>query len=212
MLLVFGAAPASTLLAVAWGPVGVWVGAAITLLAVILTALIALGFFDYLRGPRIHVTFEPTEPWCRRGESEDSSKGLWVRIGVENRGGAAARGCLGRLLTVTTDGRQRPDVDPVQLRWAAVPRSRAFDAIDLGRGQREYLNVLYLPTGSDWHLVTFQDPDFDPGFATDLPLEGRHTVTISVFSNNAGTVSTSLTAEARSDETAPTLSLGRLLP
>ena len=80
--------------------------------------------------------------------------------------------------------------------------------IDLGRGQREYLNVLYLPTGGDWHLVTFQDPDFDPGFATDLPLEGRHTVTISVFSNNAGTVSTSLTAEARSDETTPTLSLG----
>ena len=113
---------------------------------------------------------------------------MWIRIGVENRGGGAARGCLGRLLTVSTDGQQRPDVDPVQLRWAGVPRSRAFDAIDLGRGQREYLNVLYLPNRSDWHLVTFQDPDFDPGF-------------------NAGTVSTSLTAEAHRDETAPTLSL-----
>ena len=79
--------------------------------------------------------------------------------------------------------------------------------IGLGRGQREYLNVLYLPTGADWRLVTFQDPDFDPGFATDLPLIGRHTVAISVFSNNAGTVTTSLNAEARPEEPAPTLSL-----
>jgi hypothetical protein len=53
---------------------------------------------------------------------------------------------------------------------AGVPRSRAFDALDLPRGQREYLNVLYLPNGAGWHLVTSQDPDFDPGFATDLPL------------------------------------------
>src|SRR5262245_44975789 len=195
-----------TLLYVDWGPVGVWVGAAITLLAVILTALVALGFFDHLRGPRIHVTFEPTEPWCRHGESEDGSKGLWIRVGVENRGGGAARGCLG-LLTVSTSGRPRPDVDRVQLRWAGVPRSRAFDAIDLGRGQREYLNVLYLPDGADWHLVTFQDPDFDPGFATDLPLDGRHTIKISVFSNNPGTLTTSLTAEARPGRPEPVLAL-----
>src|SRR5215831_10472981 len=191
MLTGAGTAISTAVLAVEWGPVGVWVGAAITLLAVIVTALVALGYFEYVRGPRIRVTFEPTEPWCRHGESEDSSNGLWIRVGVENRGGGAARGCLGRLLTVSTDGRPRPDVDPVQLRWAGVPRSRAFDAIDLGRGQREYLNVLYLPNGADWHLVTFQDPDFDPGFATDLPLNGRHMLEISVFSNNAGTVTIS---------------------
>ena len=40
----------AAVIAVDWGPVGVWVSAAITLLAVIVTALVALGFFDYLRG------------------------------------------------------------------------------------------------------------------------------------------------------------------
>jgi hypothetical protein len=72
-------------LAVEWGPVGVWVGAAVTLLAVLVSALVALGFFDYVRGPRLRVTFGPTEPWCRRG-GEDGDGGLWVRVGVENRG------------------------------------------------------------------------------------------------------------------------------
>jgi hypothetical protein len=188
------------LLAVDWGPVAVWVSAAATLLAVIMTALVALGFFDYVRGPRVRLTFESDEPWCRRGEGEDGSSGLWIRVGVENRGGGAARGCVGRLLTVRTDGRPRQDIDPIQLRWAGVPRSRAFDAIDLGRGQREYLNVLYLANASSWRLVTFQDPDFDPGFATDLPLDGRHAIELSVFSANAGTVTRSLVAEARPAE------------
>ena len=195
------------LLAVEWGPVGVWVSAAITLLAVIVTALIALGFFEYLRGPRVRVTFEATEPWCRRGSGEDGQSGLWVRIGVENRGGGSARGCVGRLIAVSTDGRRRPDVDPVQLRWAGLPRARAFDPMDLGRGQREYLNVLYLPDSSSWRLVTFQDPDFDPGFTTTLPLDGEHTLQISVFSANAGTATTSLTAEVRSAQEAPVLQL-----
>jgi hypothetical protein len=81
--------------------------------------------------------------------------------------------------------------------------------VDLGRGQREYLNVLYLPDGAAWHLVTFQDPDFDPGFATDLPLNGRHAVELSVFSSNAGTVTTSLAAEAQPSEGQPMLQLQR---
>jgi hypothetical protein len=197
----------TTIVAVDWGPVAVWVSAAATFLAVLVTALVALGFFDYLRRPRVHVTFEPTEPWCRHGEGEDGSTGLWIRVGAENRGRGAARGCVGRLLTVRTDGLARLDVDPVQLRWAGVPRSRAFDPVDLGRGQREYLNVLFLPDGDGWRLVTFQEPDFDPGFATDLPLDGRHTIELSLFSDNAGTATASLTAEARPGQDEPTVRL-----
>jgi hypothetical protein len=185
-------------LAVEWGPVGVWVGAAVTFLAVLVSVLVALGFFDFLRGPRVRVTFEPTEPWCRRGDDADGS-GLWVRIGVENRGSGAARGCVGRLINVTTDGRRRDDIDPVQLRWAGVPRSRAFDPMDLGRDQREYLNVLYLPDSAGWRLVTFEDPDFDPGFATRLPPVGRHAIRLSVFSDNTRTATATLVAEARAD-------------
>jgi hypothetical protein len=195
------------LVAVDWGPVAVWVSAAATFLAVLTTALVALGFFDYLRRPRLQVTFEPTEPWCRKGDAEDGGRGLWIRVGVENGGRGAAGGCVGRLLTVRTDGLARLDVDPVQLRWAGVPRSRAFDPVDLGRGQREYLNVLFLPGGGDWRLVTFQDPDFDPGFATNLPLDGRHTIELSVFASNADTVTASLTAEAQPGQDVPALRL-----
>jgi hypothetical protein len=117
---------------------------------------------------------------------------------VENLGSSPARGCLGRLISVTTNGELRPDVDPVQLRWAGVPRSRAIDPMDLRRDQREYLNVLCLGDGSRWRLVTFEDPDFDPGFATVLPLDQPHLLRFSVFSDNADTVTRSLVVEASS--------------
>ena len=149
-------------LAVEWGPVAVWVSAVATFLAVLVAALVALGYFDGLRGPRIHVTFADTEPWCRRGSDGQGGGGLWIRLGIENRGAGPARGCVGRLISVTTDGEARPDVDPVQLRWAGLPRSRAFDPVDLRREQREYLNVLYLRDGDAWRLVTFEDPEGNP--------------------------------------------------
>jgi hypothetical protein len=173
---------------------------------VIVTALVALRYFDYLRGPRLHVTFEATEPWCRQGEGKAGARGLWIRLGVENRGAGAAR-CVGRLISVTTDGTARADVDPVQLRWAGLPRSRAFNPIGLGRNQREFLNVLFLAGGARWRLVTFDDPDFDPGFATELPREGRHVIRISVFADNADTVTTSLVAANRPGVDEPDLAL-----
>jgi hypothetical protein len=185
-------------LAVEWGPVAVWVSAVATFLAVLVAALVALGYFDGLRGPRIQVTFADTEPWCRRASDGQGAGGLWIRLGIENRGTGPARGCVGRLISVTTDDEARPDVDPVQLRWAGLPRSRAFDPVDLRREQREYLNVLYLRDGDAWRLVTFEDPDFDPGFATELPLEGRHTLQISIFADNADTVTRTLVADAAS--------------
>lgn len=189
------------------GPVGVWVGAGATVLIVIVTALVALGVFDSLRGPRIRLTFEPTEPWCRNGRTGREGAALWVRIGVENVGPGPARGCLARLITVATGGEPRHDVDPVQLRWAGVPRSRAFDPMDIRRDQREFINVIYLSAGSRWHMVTFEDPDFDPGFVTDLPLDQRHVLQISVFADNARTATTFLVAEPTSPDKPPNLHL-----
>ena len=182
-------------MAASWGPVGTWAGAAATVLVVIVTVLVALGYFDKFRGPRIHITFEPSEPWCRYGPLRGDWKSVWIRVGVENRDAAPARGCVGRLIAVATDGEVRRDVDPVQLRWAGLPRARAFDPIDLRRSQREYLNVLYAPAESRVELVTFDDPDFDPGFLTELPLDHRHAMQISVFADNAETVTRSLLFE-----------------
>ena len=118
-------------MAVECGPVGTWAGAGATVLVVIVTVLVALGYFDAFRRPRIHITFEPAQPGCRYGTTEHEGTALWVRIGVENRGVAPARGCVGRLIAVTTDSELRHDVDPVQLRWAGLPRARAFDPMDL---------------------------------------------------------------------------------
>jgi hypothetical protein len=185
-----------------WGPLGAWAGAATTVLIVVVTILVSLGYFDRLRGPRINLTFESREPWVRFGKTEDAGRALWVRIGVQNVGKGPAKGCVGRLISVQTEGEPRHDVDPVQLRWAGVPLSRAFNPIDLRRDQREYIDVLCLVTGARWRVVTFQDPDFDPGFATQLPLDEQHVVQVAIYADNAHTVTRSLVTEAKtaSDE------------
>src|SRR5262245_11694468 len=110
---------------VEWGPVAVWGGAVARGLAVLVAVLVALGGFDRIGGPVVVLSFEPSEPWSRTGVA-DSACALWVRVGVENAGRRPARGCVGRLMVVSTDDQRRRDVDPLQLRWAGLPRSRAF--------------------------------------------------------------------------------------
>ncbi|WP_213454103.1 hypothetical protein [Rhizomonospora bruguierae] len=179
-----------------WGPYSAWVGDITTLMVVTTTSLVALGWFERFRAPCIAITFQGTEPWRRTGRLSDGTEVVWVRLGVENHGKSAAVGCVGRVISVTTEGSHRADVDPVQLRWAGVPRSRAFQPIDLRPGQREYLNVLLLPGEGNWRLVTFEDPDFDPGFTTELPRGQSHLVQVSVFATNAKTGGASLMVQA----------------
>jgi hypothetical protein len=101
---------------------------------------------------------------------------------------------------VMTDGDARADVDPVQLRWAGVPRSRSFDAVDLRRDQREFLNVLLLANrDGPWRIVTFEDPDFDPGFALDLETDRAHVLQVAVFSDDAETATQSVVVKSRAD-------------
>ena len=102
---------------------------------------------------------------------------------------------MGRIIALATDGRTRADLDPVQLRWAGVPLSRAFDPMDIRPGQREFLNVLRVRPGGPWHLVTFGDPDFDPGFPLELAPGHEHVITLAVFSGNVEAPMSSLTAE-----------------
>lgn len=174
---------------VQYGPVGLWFAATATLVAGLIALLVALGLFERLRGPRLHLTFAPAEPWCRAVEVAPREDVFWVRVGVENKGRSTARGCIGRLTAATTDDVFRSDVDPIQLSWAGVPRSRAFAPVDLRPGQREFLNVLYAAREPCWTIDTFQDDDFRPGFSTHLSIDDRHAITVAVFADNASTVS-----------------------
>jgi len=175
--------------AIDWGPVGVWAGAIATALAVTVALLSSLGLFSRYHRARLRVTFEPSQPWCRFVELPDGSTALWARIGVENVGGTTARGCVGRLIGLSTDGAVRTDVDPLQLRWAGVPRSMSFDPVDIRPGQREFLNVLFLRDGSSrWTIDTFTADDFQPGFDTELDADHRHVMQIALYADNADTI------------------------
>jgi hypothetical protein len=180
-----------------WGPVAVWVGALVSSLAVIVALLGGMGFFARRSRPRLALSFEPRQPWCREvsRSSEGSASSLWVRVAVENHGPSPARGCVGRLVGLDTDHALRPDIDPVQLRWAGLPRSRSFEPIDIRPGQREYLNVAFRPTGDDWFIDTFSDADFDPGFPIHLPSRQLHVLSVALYADNAETSAVALRIE-----------------
>jgi hypothetical protein len=180
------------MLALAWGPVAVWAGAIATFLAATIALLARAGYLDRLRAPRLQLTFEQAEPWCRFVDHPDEGNVLWVRVAVENVGRGPARGCVGRLTALRTGGVVRTDVDPIQLRWAGLPISRSFEPVDLRRGQREFLNVVYLVEGSRWKIDTYAEPDFHPGFTTELPFGGKHVVEVAVFADNAKTATCAL--------------------
>ena len=191
-----------------WGPVSGWVSAVVTFLAVTLSMFMAFKLPDKLRSPRIQVTFEHSQPWCRRDEHAEAEGSYWVRVGVENLGSEPARGCVGRMISLTTDGALRRDIDPLQLRWAGLPQSRSFEPIDIRRDQREYLNVLVLQDQRRWRFVTFEDSDFDPGFDTELAPDQVHVLRIAVFADNAATSTMSISACYLTDNGA--ISLRRL--
>jgi hypothetical protein len=138
----------TAVLAVDWGPVGVWAGAIATAFAVIVALLSSLGLFNRYRRARLVITFEPTQPWCRLVE-------------LPNGG---------------------TDVDPVQPRWAGVPRSISFEPIDIRPGQREYPNVL-----------------FQPGFTTQLDINQPHRVRIALFADNTDTIERELPVDVDAD-------------
>lgn len=114
-------------LAVDWGPVAVWVSAFATFLAVLVAALVALGYFDRLRGPRIHVTFADTEPWCRRGatvrgRAASGSASASRTVEPAQRGDASDDSSASRP-TATCD----PTSIPCSCAGPGLPRFRAFD-------------------------------------------------------------------------------------
>ena len=55
--------------------------------------------------------------------------------------------------------------------------------------------------------MTFDDPDFDPGFKTELPVDQRQVFQISVFSDNAETATKSLLFEPAQNGQDPRLRL-----
>jgi hypothetical protein len=185
------------LIAVTYGPVSSWAGAIATLVVALVAIVVALGVFESLRAPRLRITFEASEPWCRTARLGDEGVAYWVRLGVENVGRRPARGCVARLISLSSDGVERGDVDPVQLRWAGLPRSLSFQPIDLRPGQREFLNVLMRSHPARWRIVTFEAPDFDPGFSTELDLSHVHVLRVALFSDNAKTTASSLVADGR---------------
>jgi hypothetical protein len=90
------------------------------------------------------------------------------------------------LVNIETNGCARMDIDPLQLRWAGIPRCRGFDPLNLAPGDFAYFNVVRQQENE--HVARFESfdyPDLDTGFLTALRLNESHRLTVTVTSDTA---------------------------
>ncbi len=168
-------------------------------LGIVLAALFGPQFWTWGHRPILTLAHQSLEPFVRVTTLEDGRHCQWVRVRVENVGRSPARGCLGIVASVATEGRTRPDIDPLQVRWAGVPRARGFEPITLSRGEAAYLNVVMSRDGE--HAMEFDtfNEDFDPGFPTCLSSSASHEVRVTVSSDTADPVSLAIAFPRRAE-------------
>ena len=162
-----------------------WLGPAATFSAV-LVALFGPQWWGWWRQPKLTLEFEPGEPCVRTTELTNGVLTEWTRVRVRNTGRTSAQRCVPMLVRVASNGAERKDIDPIQLRWAGIPRSRGFDPVNLARGDFAYFNVLRQQENEKVaRFESFDYPDLDTGFLTVLPLSDSHKLTVTVTSDTA---------------------------
>jgi len=186
-------------LTVDWQLVTAAVAAAATFAAV-LVALLGWRLNDWLRKPRLAISFEKGPPWCRWTTLASKRRAYWVRLQVRNNGVNPARACVGKVTRVNAATGLSDDIDPLQLRWCGVPDRIGFDPIHLAKNQDEFLNVFRIAERDAFMgFETFPPEDFAPGHPTYLPSGAEHQVEISVFADNADPAQAILTVKYSGD-------------
>ena len=166
--------------------IALWVAPFATLGSVLL-AIFLPRIMDWLQRPRLRIEYNPSEPFVR-STLLDGEPATWQRLKVTNAGRRPARRCIGMMTRVRSAGEPRHDIDPVQLRWAGVPRHLGFEGIDLGRDEYAFLDLLMRFVREPFaRIQTFEDSDFDPGFGVELSVDGRskHRIAVTVTSDSA---------------------------
>jgi hypothetical protein len=159
-----------------------------------LVALFGSWVWEVLLKPRLRITFEGAEPFCRKTQLSKGRDGYWVRVKVENTGVEPARACVGKLTKTDSNGQVRRDMDPMQLRWCGVPDGRGFEPIHLARKQHEFLDAFRIVDGEAClYVETFPPSEYAPGFPTALEKDVEHSVEISVVADNADPAAYTLT-------------------
>jgi len=113
--------------------------------------------------PRIIIEFNNEKPFCRHATVEGTTREqYYVRIRVKNKGKSVARRLRGKLVdAIGKDGVSHKDFDPLFLHWTTIEPPRGLDrlnyqlsvryleAIDLNRGEWDYLDVFIREKGKE---------------------------------------------------------------
>jgi len=158
----------------------------------VLVALLGPTLWNWWQSPRLQISFERQEPYCRdtpliieNHGAKSTVDSHWVRVKVTNKGRGIAKACKGKMIAVyKDDGALRQDRDPMQLRWAGVPWEQSLEPLDLARMEYQFLGVVYAQSNSPQAalVVTHDKPE---GFSKTLEAHERHRVRLAAYADNA---------------------------
>lgn len=164
----------------------VWLSAASALLGVAV-ALFGARAWQWYSRPRLSIDFRDGEPCCRQIllANPPDRLGHWIRVCVRNVGRSTARHCKGKVVAVLDDeGHERPDRDPMVLRWCGVPDEQGFEPIDLSPNEHQFLNVVVSIEHVSDHVEIVSTRE-GAGFDKTLERERKHIVRVGVYADNA---------------------------
>ena len=72
-----------------WGPVAAWLGATATFFVALIALLASFDVFERFQRPRLQVSFEEREPWCRAGPKGCGCASAWRTAGSGPRAAAS---------------------------------------------------------------------------------------------------------------------------
>lgn len=171
----------------------------------IVAVLAGFGVFQIHRRPKLKLSFQEMEPWCRTTEVEPGRRAYWIRLVVENARGEPAEGLIAKAMEVRTGGALRADLDPMRLRWATAEGPEGFRPISLRNGEHEFLNLFEIVELESLAKFVTGDEERRRGVETFLRPDATHEVRVTVFADNADPVSATMRMEVGDAFDAPTL-------
>ena len=159
-------------------------------LGAVLVALFGPMLWGWWRKPRLEISYEPREPYCRytwlleRGNPESH----WVRVKVTNGGRGTAKRCKGKMIAVyRADGSLREDRDSMLLHWAGMLPEQGLEPLDLAREEHQLLDVVHARSDRRDAALVVADPT-PAGFPKELEAGQPHRVRLAVYADNADPV------------------------
>jgi hypothetical protein len=155
----------------------------IAILALFISAFVA--YWQFLRKPKIKITYEDREPFRKYlrllNNSSDLKIEWFIRIKVENKRRVIAQKCFGKIVDWYTESKKVENFDPIKLHWVSNP-PEDYSSINLSYKEFDYLDIFL--TNKDLKILKIYSHTHPRGSPVEFDYKLNHLIKIAVYGEN----------------------------